>query len=331
MYNEKKSLPWNKMADNDNTLLTIVIIVIAALIILWLLWAFSSGGGVCIAATPDPVGGIKAESSTAGEVKISWDPSPNATHYRVFVNSCPTEVQSAVQIARKCSGYKAGACGDDCCPTTCTACVSKSNYKKLIETDDTELIIETCEPCICYIIVPYNRCNQAGPSCDVQFADVTCLIDSIEAWVVSNSCDGLTIGWNCPKCCDTVHIYVGGQLVDSVDAAAMQWSGAELPPDTELAVQCESSCGLGELNILVQGPVVAFRPQSSATKMKRADTRRRPAPRNMPAAKRQPVRKATTRPTRRHGVAKKVSKKSGPSRFSLDSKNKNVNARRLKR
>ena len=249
------------MADDNQTLLTVVIIVIAALIVLWLLWRIvdGNGGSNCYGPKPDPVGGIVSESLGAGQVKISWDHAPNADHYRVFINAPePVPVTAGKGGSRRFnlknkSPHPVGACGDaSCCPQeACDTCVSQSNYAKVVETRENYIIVETCEPEICYIVVPYNRCNQAGSCKSVYTASVECIVDDIEAYVVQNDCRGLEVRWNCPKCCDTVNIYVDGALVDSVDAAAGVYSSAGIDCCAELALQCESSCGQGQLNVIL--------------------------------------------------------------------------------
>lgn len=299
------------MADNDSTLLTVVIIVIAALIVLWLLWSLdhhNDNHANCYGPRPDPVGGIKSESLGPGEVKISWDPTPNATHYRVYINATPLAPESSAQRRQCASKFKVAACGDgSCCPTECTACVSQSNYAKLLETSETSVIIETCEPSICYIVVPYNRCGEAGDCKTVNFVDVECIVDDIEAWLVNSDCNGLKIAWNCPRCCDTVHIYVDGQLVDSVDAALHMWSGALPPEGSEVALQCETACGLGELNVLIPGAPTAGRRTAARTAGARGSHSNRSVRRStatrisgrttgVNTRKKQPARRAAPRP-----------------------------------
>lgn len=255
------------MEVNNSTVLTIAVIVIAVLIILWLVWNFTRRLEQCSAATADPVGGVKCESLGPGKVKISWDPAPNADSYRVFINATPLLASSVAERKACAARMKVGACdGDNCCPSDCTACVSQTNYAKLIETKDTSVTVETCEPSICYIIVPYNRCGQAGSCKTVHFCDVECVVDEIDAWIVSNDCNGIKVAWHCPKCCDLVHIYIDGQLVATVDATELMWQGEVLPECVELALVCESSCGPGEPTILIPGcPGGGRKPRNCAT------------------------------------------------------------------
>tara|TARA_R110001632_G_scaffold232940_2_gene375585 strand:- start:1794 stop:2642 length:849 start_codon:yes stop_codon:yes gene_type:complete len=254
------------MEGKNSQLLTIIFVAFIAIVVLWLLLSLDKND-VCYGAVPDPVGNVLAENVGPGEVKISWDPTPNATKYRVYLNTCPEEVTAS---RKKCTaGNKVGACGQSCCPdTACTACVSQSNYKKLIETDATSVIIETCEPCLCYIIVPYNHCGQAGQCKEVRTVNIECMVDDIQAWIVQDNCLGTNIQWLKPKCCDTIHIYVDGQLFESVDAALQMIKLETIPEELEIAIQCETSCGLGELNILRAAAVTASKKSSYKSEVK---------------------------------------------------------------
>lgn len=249
----KKFLPSSKMADENSRILTIIVIVIIILIVLWLFWRLNGSNSVCIAATPDPVGNVRSKSHSAGELTISWDPTPNATHYRVYLNPCGENCDSPIaqSSSRKVRGGHGGCESGGCCPTQCDACVSQFNYKKLIETCDTSVCIDTCEPCVCFLVVAYNRCGQAGRCSEVNYAQVECVPGCVEGCIVSNDCDGLVIRWDCPPCCEVVHVYLDGQLVESVECC----EGDEvcLPQAeecVEVALQCESACGLGELNVI---------------------------------------------------------------------------------
>lgn len=230
---------------DNSTLLTVVIIVLAAIVILWIIWRLDQRDAQyqnCYGATPDPVGNVQCQSLGPGEIKICWDPTPNATHYRLYINTAPPPVVTS---------------GTNCCPTECDACVSQSNYSRVIETDKTEVIVQTCEPSICYTIVGYNFCGQAGPCSSVYTCEVECIVDEIEAWVYDDHCvpeDTLKIGWNCPLCCETIHIYIDGSLVASVPSSDKHWETSPKPADgLEIAIACESQCGLGAQNVLVSG------------------------------------------------------------------------------
>ena len=240
------------MGDDNSKILTIVVVVIIVLIVLWLLWRVGGGNSVCIAATPDPVGNIRSKSHSAGELTIHWDPTPNATHYRVYLNPSGDSDSRRSSSSHRVRGSCGGGCeSGDCCPTKCDACVSQFHYKKLIETCETSVCIDTCEPSICFIVVAYNRCGQAGRCTEVQFANVECVPECVEGCIVSNDCDGLVIRWECPPCCETVHVYLDGHLVESVPCC----DGDELclpqaEECVEVALQCESACGLGELTVI---------------------------------------------------------------------------------
>ena len=71
-----------------------------------------------------------------------------------------------------------------------------------------------------------------------------------------------------PKCCDTIHIYVDGQLFESVDAALQMIKLETIPEELEIAIQCETSCGLGELNILRAAAVTASKKSSYKSEVK---------------------------------------------------------------
>lgn len=238
------------MHDNSR-ILTIVVVVIVVLIVLWLLWRLGGGNSVCIAATPDPVGNVRSKCHGPGEVTISWDPTPNATHYRVYLNPCGENChETLANSSYKVRGdHGGGGCDSgNCCPTECNACVSQFNYKKLVETCETSVCIETCEPCICYMVVAYNSCGQAGPCKEVNYADVDCTPGCVEGCIVSNDCDGLVLRWDCPPCCETVHIFIDGQCVESVPCCeGDEVCLPQVEDCAEICLQCESPCGLGEL------------------------------------------------------------------------------------
>jgi len=237
------------MTDDSSKILTVIVIVIIILIILGFLWSCNGNNSVCIAATPDPVGNVRSKSRMAGELTISWDCTPNATHYRVYLNPCGEECEAqSVQGRNKVKG---GCDTGNCCPTKCKSCVSQFNYKKLIETCETKVCIETCEPCVCFMVVAYNKCGQAGPCKEVNYAYVQCVPACVEGCIVSNDCDGLVIRWDCPRCCEIVHVYCDGILVESVPCCEGNEICLPQAEDCcEVALQCESQCGLGELNVI---------------------------------------------------------------------------------
>jgi len=293
----------------SQSLTTIVVVVVVIIIVLWILYALTSNRvGTCVAATPDPVGGVKTDTSVSGEVTISWDPTPNATRYRIFVNTCPPHGEGA----RKTAGSYKVACGPDgecCAQRPCTTCVSQSNYTQLIETSSTSIVIETCEPCICYMIVPYNHCGQAGSCKEVNYVNVNCVSDSIEAWIIDNDCNGLQIGWNCEPCCTSVEVFVHGVHVDTVPCSTQYVALAQPPTGVEIAVRCISDCGTGALNILRAGTVTASIPSEQLTRLKT----------EAPSCKRPQIQKKV-----------RVTASSGPERYTVkarkDKSHQNVRA-----
>jgi hypothetical protein len=291
------------MGDGKSTLLIIVIIVIVVLVALWLLAGSGLNGGGCIGPRPDPVGGINTISRPNGEVEISWDAPENASRYKVYVNTCPRQelvsskrlIKSGNQSGNR---HKVGTCGGDCCPGTCDSCVSQSNYKSLIETDQTKITIETCEPCLCFLIVPYNSCGQAGPCNEVNFVNVQCTVSDIHAWIASDDCNGTIIKWDPPRCADTIHIWVDGQDIEQVDASEGQIKLEQIPSGLEIAVQAETPCGLGELVIIRPADLVLLQKKmvagekfdARAFALKRRKGRRPPQPRGRKAPERVPIR-----------------------------------------
>jgi hypothetical protein len=270
------------MGDQNSNLVTIVVLVIAALIIIWLFVSLSGSGVPCVGPRPDPVGGITTSTAPDGLVTISWDRPENATMFKLYINNCPAPVTAGkkngtkkvvfktnVKGEKKSVGKnKVGACGDgNCCPSdasTCTSCVSQTRYKKIIETSDTSVIIETCEPCLCFMIVPYNTCGQAGPCNEIHYVDVQCTVDTVDAWIGTNDCNGTTIHWRAPRCADSIIILVDGQEVERVAASDGHYSTAQIPDNLEIAVQAVSECGVGEITV-VRAPVTSGK-QSGAAK-----------------------------------------------------------------
>ena len=246
------------MGEGTSTLVIIAIIVIVVLVAIWLVTSLDSNGGNCVGPRPDPVGGITTESRPNGEVEISWDRPENAVRFKVYVNACPAQsVQGKKKLLNSNQRkHKVGACGGDCCPGTCDSCVSQSNYKKLFETDDTSLVIKTCEPCLCFLVVPYNSCGQAGPCNEVNFVNVQCTVDELNAWIASNDCNGTIIKWEAPDCADVIHIWVAGEDIEQVDASDGMIALEQIPDGLEIAVQAETSCGLGQLVVIRQGDMV---------------------------------------------------------------------------
>lgn len=250
------------MGHEDKSLLTIVIVAIVVLIVLWVIFAvrrdrhddsdYSSdeeggsnkkhrrrhrGNGN---GKPDPVGGVVVKTTAPGEVTISWDPTPNAWSYRVFLNTCPAP-QAGVKA--NC-GRKDGKC---CPQEPCDSCVSMTNYEKIVETDGTSIVVETCSGCLCFLIVAYNRNGDAGECMEVRYAYPECMVPCIKGRVEWSNCDGTHIKWDCPKCCDTVNIYVDGTLFESVPCEDGCVTLEQIPECIEIGLQCESSCGVGEI------------------------------------------------------------------------------------
>lgn len=262
------------MGDENSNLVTIVVLVIAALIIIWLFVSLDSSSTPCVGPRPDPVGGIVTSTAPDGLVTISWDRPENATSFKLYINNCPAPVTAGNKNAtkkvllkggakNKVGKNKVGACGGaDCCPSdasTCTSCVSQTKYKKIITTEDTEVLIETCEPCLCFMIVPYNSCGQSGPCNEIHYIDVQCTVDTVDAWIGTNDCNGTAIMWRAPRCADSIIILVGGVEVERVAASEGKYSTAQIPDNLEIAVQAVSECGVGEITV-VRAPVAAGRP-----------------------------------------------------------------------
>lgn len=271
------------MGDENKTLLTIVLIVIAALVVLWVIMSVKKhrdeeddddsgsrrrrrGKG-----RPDPVGGVVVKTTAPGEVTISWDPAPNAVSYRVFLNTC----DAAPQGAKKTSCGSGGGC---CPDEPCESCVSQTNYEKVVDTEATSIIIETCSGCVCFLIVPYNRDGDAGECKEVRYAYPECLTPCIKGHIKYSNCDGTHITWDCPKCCETVNVYVDGILFESVACEEGCITLEQIPECIEIGLQCESACGLGEITVIKQGhhqPTGAM--LAEATKF-RSRRRQLPAP-----------------------------------------------------
>ena len=249
------------MGHEDKSLLTIVIIAIVVLIVLWVIFAVKRrrddeddsddeggsrhrrnrrGKGT---GKPDPVGGVVVKTTAPGETTISWDPAFNACSYRVFLNTC-----DAPQGANKAS---CGGGSGKCCPTEpCDSCVSLTNYEKIVETEGTSIIVESCTGCICFLIVPYNCNGDAGECNEVRFAYPECLLPCIQGRMKWSNCDGTHIEWDCPKCCDTVNIYVDGTLFESVPCEDGCVTLEQIPECIEIGLQCESACGVGDITLV---------------------------------------------------------------------------------
>ena len=298
------------MEHQHKTLLTIVVLVIVALIILWVVMSVArrdrrgrrrdgrhdrrgdnsesdsedgghhrrrfSGDGV-----PAPVGGVVVKTDQPGEVTISWDPTPNADHYLIYLNTC-TDAPGA---GRK----KVGSCGDHgsaCCPVEeCDDCVSQSNYEKLVETEGTSICVETCSPCVCFLIVPYNRHGDAGNCTQVRFAFPECFTPCIRGQIKFSNCDGTHITWECPECCDTVNIFVDGTLFESVPCEDGCVTLEQIPECIEIGLQCENACGLGEITIIKQAVRNAHASLLAEAQNFRARRRQKPEPRGRRQAK----------------------------------------------
>lgn len=235
------------MGDENKTLLTIVIVVIIAVVILWVIMSMreerhhdNGGHGI-----PSPVGGVVVKTNVPGEVTISWDPARNASSYRVFLNVC----DSAPQGKNKSKKTNCGSGG--CCPTeACESCVSQTNYQKVVETEGTSIIVETCSGCVCYLIVPYNHQGDAGPCNEVRYAYPECLVPKASGRVEYSNCDGTKICWDDASCCETMNIYVDGTLFESVPHHEHSIVLEQIPQCIEISLQCESSCGLGEIVVI---------------------------------------------------------------------------------
>lgn len=251
------------MGDGNSTLLTIVVIAIVALVILWLLFHHKDdsshhgdhgNGGHghqqnCWGAKPDPVGGITSESAGPGKVKICWDPTPNAVKYRVYINECAPSAGKP-NLSKKVFTGGRHAVGSNCCPEHCDACVTQTKYKDLIETDQTCITYETCKPHICFLIVAYNHCGQSGDCREINYAQVECRVDTVDAWIVQDDCRGLKIQWNCPKCCEKIHIFVDCQPVACVPCSEGEVTLEAAPECASIEIACETCCGVGEKTIL---------------------------------------------------------------------------------
>lgn len=278
--------------SGDNQLLTIVIIIIIVLVVIWLVSGMGHGdrhhghhdhrgrrgSGY---GTADPVGGVNSESLGPGELKISWDPAENAVKYKVYISKCrhghrksprrhhgrnaaPSTTQKPVRGLKTASHFVTtnerhcpGCSGEggDCCPTECYSCVSQYDYDAVIETNDTAVIVETCEPCICFIVVPYNALNDAGKCKKVFYAQVECIVDDVKAWVGESGCNGTTVHWECPKCCEKIHIFVNDQLeacVPCCEANSYNIDWLKCGDCAEISIACESACGLGAKNVIGQ-------------------------------------------------------------------------------
>ena len=251
------------MGDGNTTLLTVVIVVIAIIIVLWLLWNLNKDS-VRVGPRPEPVGGIKATNIGPGEVKISWHRALNAVKYRVFIGGDnDADLDNGVMSKRKVGAsrpfVKAGpkvGCGQDCCPGTCDACVTQSNYQYLVETHHHEVVVESCQATFCYIVVAYNEFGQSGECTTVYTASPICACENVDAWVATSDCRGTTIKWRRPRCCETFHIYVNAVLVDSVDATLETVTiPATLPTDV-ITVSCQGDCNTGPQITIQPAPVV---------------------------------------------------------------------------
>jgi hypothetical protein len=239
------------MGDGNTTLLTVVIVVIAIIVVLWLLWNLNKDS-VRVGPRPEPVGGVKSENIGPGEVKISWHRALNAAKYRVFINNDPIVTSSLGGKGRIVGAtrpfVKAGpkvGCGQDCCPGTCDACVTQSNYQYLVETNHTEVIVESCDAQFCYIVVAYNEFGQSGECTTIFTATPQCACENVDAWVVTSNCLGTTIKWRKPKCCLHFLIYVNGTLVDTVDASLETVTIPSVPSTDVITVACEGLCNTG--------------------------------------------------------------------------------------
>lgn len=271
------------MQGSNQTVLTVVGIILVALIILWLICRLDKGseGSMCYGPVPDPVGGVRTESLGNGQMKISWDPTPGASSYRVYLNDAPAEATvtppNAGFNSRNSPNRPKAECGQSsCCPTAdCESCVSQSNYKKLLKTEKTYVIVETCEPRLCFVIVPYNSCGQAGACHSVQYLDVDCAIHDMNCWIVKNDCRGLEIRWDPPKCCSDIEIYVNGVLQDTVSSSVGSYSSDGVDCCAEIAVRAPTTCGDGDLNVLVPAcPTGVFeRPESEIVTAPKPRTR----------------------------------------------------------
>lgn len=253
------------MSESGSMLIGLIVLVVIILLIVWVVnnnndsnnngnngngnnGNNNNSNGNC--ARTDPVGNVKTVQSAPGEITISWDAPSNATSYKVFINSCDESechpVQNGKKNSKKVSSQAQlahggrGPCGDSsCCPQEeCESCVSQSNYKEVVSTSDTSIVVQTCEPCFCYLIVPYNACGEAGPCKQVRYASLECNLAPPSAWLVKNDCNGLEIGWECSPCCDAVEVYVGCQLVATVPCCETSWTGPQVPCGVEVSIRC---------------------------------------------------------------------------------------------
>jgi hypothetical protein len=256
------------MGDGNSSLLTIVVIAIVALVVLWLLLNSNlednhhhghghgggNGGRNCVQAKPDPVGGITSEPAGPGKVKICWDAAPNAAKYRVYVNEAWVDSPKSAMTKKVFTPkHSVGSCGSNCCPEDCDACVSQTKYKDLIETDQTCITYETCKPHICFMIVAYNECGDSGDCREINYACIECRVDKIDAWIVQDDCRGLKIQWNCPKCCEKIHIYYDSQVVACVPCSDGHIELPAAPECSVIEIACETCCGVGERCLLRPG------------------------------------------------------------------------------
>ena len=244
------------MADGNNQLLTLIIIIIAILIVVWLLFSFNDDKQhhhehrdedkrPGFNARPDPVGGVETKSETTGQVEISWDAAENAVKYKVFISKCRHKRRSHQNYKRPVAnsrvvvgnGSHCPGCdgkSNNCCPQKCFSCVSQFDYDEVLETTQTRIVVKTCEPCICFIIVPYNGNNEAGIS--------------------DRGCDGTKIVWKCPPCCDKVLIFVDGCEIAKVPCEDQMFVVKDLSCGecAEIAIACKSKCGVGERNVVLE-------------------------------------------------------------------------------
>lgn len=266
------------MGDGNSTLLTIVVVAIVALVVLWLL--FNAGSSKdhhhmhhghheqpmpqpvpqpapqptpqpCWQAKPDPVGNVRSECAGPGAVKICWDATPNASKYRVYINEC-APVAGKPNLTKKVftGKHPVGSCNSNCCPENCDACVSQTKYKDLVETDQTCIVYETCKPSICFMVVAYNACGESGDCREINYAQVECRVDTVDAWIVQDDCRGLHIKWNCPKCCDKIHVFVDCQPVACVPCCEGEVHLPAAPECVSIEIACETCCGVGEKVLL---------------------------------------------------------------------------------
>jgi len=258
------------MGDNNNALIGLVILVIIILLIIWIVNRNNNsdsngtkqkpqdqnakfGSAVTGCARADPVGNVHAEQTGPAQVTITWDAPSNATSYKVFINACDpddcarasnkTKV-NANAIKTKCPQGNSNCSDSRCCPQEeCDSCVSQSNYTEVVSTTDTSVVVQTCEACFCYLIVPYNACGEAGPCTQVRYAHLECTPPPPNVWLNRNDCDGVCIGWECSPCCEQVVIYVNCEKVATVPCCEGEWRGPQVPCGVELSVSCKNDSG----------------------------------------------------------------------------------------